>query len=164
MKKPKGKLEAKGSAVLEMLLAGGTEREVAAAFGASPRGVVLFKKRHAVELQQVREAALEAIKQDWITDRAQRIAKLQGLYEASEAEANQYGLTVVERRYVTDSAGVETVTETRDYRGVMVKEMRGLLRDAATELGQIVRPDIHIGDKNVFVLEIVAGGDLPRLG
>lgn len=159
--KPRGKLECNANEVIAMLLDGSTEREVAAHFGASRRGVELFKKKHTAEIADVKAAAVEKVKTDWIADRAARIAKLQGLYELAEAEVTEYGITIVEKRTESDD-GKETVYEMRDFRGQMVKEMRGILRDAATELGQIVPPPRDGISIDKAIINIMRGS--PELG
>lgn len=154
-------LEAQAPKVIEMILDGATEQGIADTLGCSKRGVQLFKARHESLLSKVREEAAEKVKTEWITDRVARIAKIQRLFELAEAEVNDYGLTVVETRTEHDN-GKETVYETRDFRGQLVKEMRGLLRDAATELGQIIPPK---GDQptsgHTFIFQITPPAQAP---
>lgn len=116
-----------------MLLAGGSERQVAEFFGASPRGVVLFKQRHIGQLQAVKAEAVEQVKHLWITDKVRRLEVLQEVTEMTLTELREFGITVVEE---IETEGV--ITRTRDYRGTMTRELRGLLKDAAIEEGQIV--------------------------
>lgn len=164
--KPRAVLENRAAEVIKMLLEGGTERAVAEAFGASRTGVTLFKARHADELNATREALADVVKTDWIADSAQRVAKLQALYELSESEVNEFGVTVVETS--TDSDGdKETVTVTRDYRSGMVREMRGMLTDAATMLGQMPKTGANMGSGNLVLIReyhVHGGGEPLPLG
>lgn len=154
-------LESQASRVIEMLLDGATEQSIADALGATKRGVQLFKARHASLLSRVRQEAVETVQKHWIAGRDARLTELQWLFEQSKAEATEYGLTVVEKRTEVDG-DTETVIETRDYRGQMVKEMRGILRDAATEMGQIVTPRGDGINIDKAVINIFRGA--PELG
>lgn len=134
-----GKLEAHATEIITMLLDGTSQRDVAAHFGGTLRGIQLLAERHEEDLTKAKEAASAVVVDNWIVDKARRIAELQWLYEQTKAEASEYGLTIVEERHEqTDGDGATVITKTRDYRASMVKEMRGLLKDAAIEEGQIV--------------------------
>lgn len=134
-----GKLESRADEVIAQILAGGTERAVAAFFGCSPRGVQLFKIRHASELLATKTAVVEQVKHLWITDKVRRLEVLQEVTEMTLIELREFGITIVEERHEqTDGDGAVVITKTRDYRASMAKELRGLLKDAAIEEGQIV--------------------------
>ncbi len=137
--RPRGKLECRAAEIIGLLLAGKTEREVAEIIGCSHKGLQLFKDRHAQELASIHEQATAAAAHLWITDKVQRTTILQEMAELTLAELREYGITVVEERHEqTDADGAVVITKTRDYRASAVKELRGLLKDAAIEEGQIV--------------------------
>lgn len=129
-----GKFEAHADEIIAMLLDGVPQREIAAKFGGTLPGLQLFAARHRPELEAIRDQAKEAVRDLWITDKVQRNTVLQELATLTLAEIKAHGL-------ITDKV---TLSEdgsphfTRDYRAAMVKELRGLLKDAAIEEGQIV--------------------------
>ena len=136
-----------------MLRDGATEQSVADTFSATKRGVQLFKARHRADLDSLRQALDAKVKDDWIAQTAARVGKLQRIYEAAEAEADEFGFTVVERRIESDG-DKEAVIETRDFRAAMVREMRGLLKDAAVEMGQIQQaaPNVTFNDNRQITI------------
>lgn len=129
-------LEGQAPLVIEALLAGQTEQSIANQFGATKRGVQLFKARHMDEMLGVKESAVEAVKHLWITDKVERTSILQELADMTLTELRTFGITT-EKVTISEDGGPIT---TRDYRAAAVKELRGLLKDAAIEEGQIVTP------------------------
>ncbi|HLF77256.1 MAG TPA: hypothetical protein VJB57_07150 [Dehalococcoidia bacterium] len=159
-------LEAKAAEVITALSGGLRQVDVANQFGVSREAVSQFVKRHRDEVSLARTAVVERLQDLDLTQKEARIRERAWLYGLIKDEAESYGITTVETTTERDG-DTETVIVTRDFRGSMVKEARGLLMDIATELGQLPRPDVHIGDKNVFILEVNTPhdpGDFPKLG
>lgn len=129
--------------IIALKLEGKSDSQIAAVVGGTRQGVTAFVARHRDLIVPVAAAAaaevIEQTKAMWITDKVSRTRVLQEVADLTLAELREFGITIVEERHEqTDSDGAVVITKTRDYRGTMVKELRGLLKDAAIEEGQIV--------------------------
>lgn len=155
-------LEAQRAQVVAWLIEGKRPPEIAALTGTSRQAVHAFKRRHITEIQPRQQAIINAR----LRDKEARINELNWLYETARTEAETHGLTIVETRTETDGEGEEAtkiVYETRDFRTGMVREMRGLLKDIADELGQIPRPDKGgdtINIQNAMLVRYVSRDDV----
>lgn len=110
------------------------------------QAVTAFRLRHGELVEAKIEEAVAEVKQRWISDKDLRLAELEHWYDLTRKEADEFGITVVERVTETKGEGdeaTEVVTETRDYRAALVKEARGILRQASEELGQLPRAEQH---------------------
>ncbi len=106
----------------------------------SPPAVFKFAQRHAAEIAKRREMLAETADSSWIGDKTERVRKLAGLYQALTAELEAHGPRVKEVKEIAEDG---TVTTTRYGGGWITQQLRGILRDAAEELGQIERPSIN---------------------
>ncbi len=146
-------LEAANGRVLKMYLDGMTPPDIARELGVSRQAVHAYLKRHdKTKLRPIHTAAERAVADYWIADKRERLSRLQAIAEKTLAEVDEYGIVVVERVTETTKEGSnETVivSEKRDYRASLVRELRGIFRDAAEEMGQLPKPgdiNIHAGD------------------
>jgi hypothetical protein len=106
------------------------------------QAITAWRSRHADLLQPVKQRTEEALVELAITNKAWRLQQLQKLVLLSLLEVDNYGITVVEETVSQDAKGKAVTTRTRDYRAGLVREVRGLLRDAAAELGELPRPAV----------------------
>jgi len=129
--------------VIALILEGKTDTDIATAVSSrghvlSRQAVTSFRKRHAGELASAVQAVEQAIVNVAIKDKEERIRKLARIYERCEEFVEQNGVMVTEVEYRNDG---ETTIETRRFQTGLVREMRGILKDVAEELGQIPRAD-----------------------
>jgi len=137
-------LEKHQDEVIALLLTGSTAPEIAAKYKVQRESVWRFMKRHEDRLAALQQAVTKQVEDYAIAHQVNRVAELQFLYDLTRNEVDEFGVTIVERRIETQGKGddaIETVIETRDYRASLVKEARGLLHQAAEELGQLPKGD-----------------------
>ncbi len=153
-----------------MYLSGMDAPAIARELGVTKQAVYKHIKNHErPKIVAIKEAEFTALKDNWISDKTERLSRLQMLAEKTLAEVDEYGVVVVERVIETSKDGTkETVTETRDYRASLVRELRGLFSDAAAELGQRPSPpNITVNNDNrtqVLVRQLVDGSADMGLG
>lgn len=133
--------------VIALVLDGKSNREIAAAISTAKKpvsfqAIARFRKRHATEIEPAIEQAAVAVVERAITDKSVRLVKLDDMFQKCEEALNEYGVMITEES-TYGSGEHTTLTITRRFNGAMIREMRGLLRDAAEELGQMPRPDPH---------------------
>ncbi len=122
-----------------MHLSGIAPPDIAAQLGISRQAVHKHLNKRAEELSTKKQLLVDAVVDNWITDKKARLERLRLMADKTLAEADEYGIVVVDRVTETTKEGnTETVTvsEHRDYREALVRQLRGLLSDAADELGQ----------------------------
>ena len=106
----------------------------------TPQSIHSFAQRHSTEIANRRQMLEQSDALDWIGDKTERIRKLASMYRVIDADLQQYGPRTTEVR-TTDDDGTQTTIR---YGGVaLVQQARGILRDAAEELGQIERPSVN---------------------
>lgn len=159
--KARSPLERKKGIVLKLILDGLSDAQVAAALSSkklvtSRQAITAFRHRHAPELSASVNAIVKQAEDFAIANKVGRLAELQWLYEQTKAEVEEHGL-VTEKVTTAEDGGPHF---SREYRAAMVKEMRGLLKDAAVELGQIATKggDTYNIEKAVLVREVHGSG------
>lgn len=157
-------LEKHKDEVVALLLTGWTQEQVATKYKVNPSSVHRFIDRHADRLEDLRAEVAKQTTDYAIADKVNRIAELQHWYDLTRQEADEFGITVVERVFTMEGKGddaKEVVTETRDYRASLVKEARGILHQVAEELAQLPKPSVNIDNRsvNVFSIQIDDGSD-----
>lgn len=168
-------LEAKSAEVLALLIEGRTQAYVARTFGVSREAIRKFVNRHLAELSTSRQRVAAAVIEHAITEKVNRIADAQWRRDLLVAvrEARAKGDTgmdtgIVARQYKMIGSG-KNVEMVEEYKvdTAFLAEWRANDLHVSEELGQRPRPDVHIGDKNVFILEVSTPhdhGDIPKLG
>lgn len=141
--------------VVAWLTEGKPVAEIARELGVSYQAVYKWRDAHAAELAVVSAKLDRKVERHAIAHVDNRIAELQHLFDLTRKEVDDYGITVVERRIEKDGEA-ETIIETRDYRKDLVHEARGLLNDAAEQLGQKPKPDVHV-QQNVMIIRQIRG-------
>ena len=130
-------------------------------------------------ISEIRQAISDAVLQEGIAVKVNRIQDAQQDYDRLGAviDARAADMRYDEPGYSTGlmshklrqvGAGKSAViVDEYEVDTVLVAERRTLRRAVAEELAQLPRPDVHVGDKNVFILEVVAPSghsDIPKLG
>ena len=138
-----GVLETVRPKVLNMIIDGKRDSEIALVMGCSRQAVGQFRRKYASELQ---------IRADHIVDvalkaREERIRELARLYGVASQEMEEYGITIVEERHEYSRGEETALIVTRDFRSAMVREMRGLIADIAAEMGE---RNLGKGDLNLL--------------
>ena len=143
------------------------------------QAVSQFRKRHAAQLAPLVAAVEQQITDYAIAQKINRIAALnedwQRLGDVIEARAGDarydepgYATGLMAHSLKSVGGGVlAMVVDEFKVDTAVIAERRALARAASEELGQLPRPEIHIGDKNTFILEVRGphdGDDIPRLG
>lgn len=139
--------------VLCFVADGKSDREVAAAVSTkrtvvSRQAITAFRHRHTDDLATKQEEAIAEVEELWITDKAERIKRLAAMFDKCDEALTEYGVMITEERTFGNGDDAETVT-TRRFNGGMVKEMRGLLSDAANELGQLPKSGSRGGSASI---------------
>lgn len=158
------KLEARHGEIVGMLAVHTPRVEICRELGVAPSNLWLFVKRHQAEIEEATERRNRRVADYIVANQVDRIAELQWWYDKTRAEVAEHGITVEE---VITSGDKESTITTREYRATLVKEARGILRDAAEELGQIKQPaKTEVNDRRTYVLQLVNGdhSDTPQLG
>jgi len=118
----------------------------------SRQAVQAFRDRHADELAPMVEAVEKQITDYAIASKVNRIAALDRLLGGMEREVADYGL-------------IEDSEDGRYFRDKLVKEIRGVLRDAAEELGQMPKTAaVELNDNRTYILQVVKSDDSIALG
>ena len=121
-------LEHHAPEVVAILATGEQPAEVARIYSVERSSVTRFVERHTDAIEAMRAEVIEQAQQFLIADKMFRIGALDGLFQQMAEEARAYGI-------------VETGEDGRYFRDKLVNQMRGVLKDAAEELGQITPPD-----------------------
>ncbi len=149
------KLEAQKGEIIGMIVTGMPNPEIRDVLGCTPNALWRFKQKHLDEIEAAHNRRQLRLTDYSIAQQVDRIAELQWWYDRTIEEAKAHGVAE------SDEAGM------RIYKATMVKEARGLLRDAAEELGQIKQPAKNeITDRRTYVLQLVRNdhSDIPQLG
>lgn len=138
---------------VRMLAESRTLGEIGSACGVSQSAVSRFAKRHADEIQRLRDNALVQLSSLWIADQAARLATLQEMVERliELAEADMPPAFDQTGKPLVDTDG-RPVLDT-SVRVSAIREIRASLRSAAEELGQL-RPKLDLEGQTLRV-EIV---------
>lgn len=130
----------------------------------SRQAVQAFRDRHADELAPLVEAVEKQITDYAIASKVNRIAALDDMLARLQAEVAEYGIAITEVEYNTDG-DEERRIETRNFRAGLVREFRGLMRDAAEELGQMPKTAaVALNDNRTYILQVVKSDDSIALG
>ncbi len=144
------KTDAMKGEIVGMLATGMPQAEIQRELNLSKNTLWRFIQSHRAEIQAAVDRRARRLEDYTIASQIDRIAELQWWYDKTKAEAEEFGITVVET-ITSGKADKEVITATREYRAAMVKEARGILRDAAEELGQL-KDKPKGGDTNIAVL------------
>ena len=164
-----GKLETKAADVIRMLLDGKSQRDVAAAFSASLRGVQLFIERHEDELKAIRAEVANNTADVWIADAEKRI---RGLDDDWRALAAVQEARAADRTYA-DVPGYSTGRMVHTFKAVgsgrdqqivdefqvdvgVIAERRALVESAAKLLGQMPKQggDVYNDNRVTIIREV----------
>ncbi len=149
------KLEARKGELVGMLAIGTPLAQIREEMGCNPRSLWLFKTKYRDEINEAMERRNRRLADYSIAQQVDRIAELQWWYDRTLEEAKAHGVAE------SDETGM------RIYKATLVKEARGILRDAAEELGQIKQPaKQEISTHQTYVLQLVRNdhSDIPQLG
>ena len=151
--KPKHKAQ-----IIEWMLEGQPNREIAKRMNVHHQAIAGFRKRHAAELETVETRVLAEVIDPAITNKAERINRLATLYDRMAEIVNTRGLMATETRFV-GGADYGREIEVQRFDAALTKEMRAALRDVAEELGQIPKAGITVYNDNrtVIGLELIDG-------
>lgn len=174
------RLERRHAEVVAMIVEGKSGHAIAQHFGAATHSVLNFQKRHEAEILAARAEFGLAVVGAAISRQANRILGYQEDYDrlGGVIEARQEDTRYTEPGYSTGlmahslkSVGVgrrATVVDEFKVDTSLIQARNVIRRSVAEELAQLPRPDVHIGDKNVFILEVAPPpdhvGDVPELG
>lgn len=132
---PRNQLTNRADEVVAAFVAGETYSQMAARFGSSIQALTKFRHKHQAQIDALKVELAERVKDVVLTTQEGRIRELAWWYGQIREEAVENGIIVVEER--VEGRGEEAVTyKTRDFRGQMVKEARGVIADIAAELGE----------------------------
>lgn len=124
----------------------------------SYQAVYQFRDRHKAELEPAIEEIERQITDYAIANKVARVAELQHLYDVSRKEIDEYGVTIVETRHEYAKGEEVAVIETRDYRASLVREARGILHQAAEEMGQLPKAaDVTVNIDKALLVRYVEG-------
>lgn len=158
-----GTLERRKAKVFEYILTGAmSDAQVALALSTpkrsvTPQAITAFRERHATELAQVTIELIEEVKHRWIADKDARLGKLENIYDGLEEVKETYGFMVT----TEEAAGKEgeRVIYDQHFNGQLAAQMRGVLSDAADELGQKPKTPVNVNIDNrtqqVFVRQVI---------
>lgn len=139
------------------VIEGKPRKEVAEKYGVSPEGVRQFLLRHSEDVTTFQQEMLRSLLHIPITQKFHRLRHLDIMLnktiETIEARAQQYldsGLMVREPKWVGPAEGGELVWMEK-YDAGLVREFRGLLHDAAHQLGQLPKPELIIQQNNTSI-------------
>ncbi len=173
------KLERKRGDVIGLIIKGETDAQIARIIGCARPSVKGFKVRHAEEIAAGRAKLQRELTDYAIAHKVNRMAgydrDYQLLGEVIEARANDKrydepgystGLMAHSLKSVGSGENSQVVDEYKVDVAV-IAERRALAHAAAEETGQLPRPDVHVGDKHTFFIQVNAPhdhGDIPELG
>ncbi len=150
-----GAVTAAAAQVLEMSLSGLTPAEIARRLGVSRQAVHFHLKKNTDVQTAKKRFQVDMVIDNWLTEKRFRLEKMQKVYDDLEAIAIERTYSVTETTAVGDDV---TVTAKR-IDGALMTAMRGLLSDAADELGQKPRgATIDLSDRRTYVLQVVKSG------
>jgi hypothetical protein len=130
--------------IIELVMGGATDREIASSISTSQRqfsfqAIAAFRQRHAKQINAAKGRMLEAAVKYTIASKDARLADLQMLRDRTIAliESRQ-GLEARDYKFGPEGERILILR----YDAGMVTQLRGILRDAAEELGQIEKPAV----------------------
>ncbi len=127
-------------------------RRLSQSAAVTPPAVTQFADRHSADLDAMRAEIVRQVEDYAIAQKVNRIASLDALHGEIEEWLAEHTLTERSVRY--DKDGNE-VGETLRFRGDAVNALRGVLKDAADEMGQLPQRagDTYNIDKAIIVRE-----------
>lgn len=134
-----------------LILEGLSDGAIARQMKVTRQAITAFRHRNAAEVAATVAVVEKQIEDLALGNKEARIRERAWLYGLARKEAEDYGITIAEERREYKRGYEEpNVIITRDFRGAMVKEMRGLLHDIAEELGQLPKAsdlsvNVHVG-------------------
>jgi len=141
--------------VIAALVSGDSYSVAADRFGVSKAAIAYFVVRHEVALRTMREKVAEAVEDYHIAHKVNRIAALDKLYTDIGSWIKENSLT--ETTYGEGGT-------TKRFRADAVNALRGVLKDAATELGQLPKPDVHNTVNVGILVRQLSGYDPEAIG
>lgn len=138
--------------------------DVARMYGVDKSTATRFEHEHREAIDAMRVEVIKQVEDYAIAHKVNRIAALDKLYRLMDAEVDEDGLAVTEIRHEYRNGEQVAEVETRDFRGALVREIRGVLKDAADELGQIPRPDVHNTVNVGILVRQLSGYDPEAIG
>lgn len=151
-------LEAPGTRerVIEAIMRGDTDVAIAKAVGVERPAINQFRRRNREELTALHAKAAALVETVALRDKAERIRRLAWLADGMEAELRVRGFMW------TEPFGEKRSVE-RMPTGA-VKELRGVYRDIAEELGQIAPPTVTIQQNLVLIRQVIGVDETVPLG
>lgn len=153
-------LERNQDKVIRLVLDGLSDAQVAERM--STRGVTVtrqavtqFRRRHADKLTTVKAEVIKAVQDYAIADKVYRIGVLDKLASLMVAEVDAKGIMLTETTFSKEG---EKTYESRELHDKLVKEIRGVLKDAADELGQIPKAAPEVNVNVGLLVRYVEGG------
>jgi hypothetical protein len=131
-------LQANRPEVVAVLATGTQPADVARLYNVAVSTVTRFAEKYAEPIAAMRAEVIRQVEDYAIAHKVNRVAALDKLYTDIDAWIEEHSLT--ERTVRWDEDGNE-VGEVLRFRSDAVNALRGVLKDAATELGQLPRPD-----------------------
>ncbi len=162
-----GTLEAAHAQILEWYLAGENPPAIAKRLGCSRQAVNKYLKKHEAEFKPAVQALVDAVVSNWLSDKTQRLNRLATMFDELREVVNDHGYMVTEESIIEEGEGVSlkrTIDRTNKFNGALPQQLRGILSDAAAELGQIPRPDQNINLKAQVLYRQIVGFDPAELG
>jgi len=161
--KPKTQLRAKKRNILDSnapevvaIIAGGDRpSDIARLYGVAPSSITRFTERHAAAIAAMRTEVIKQVEDYAIAHKVNRVAALDKLY-------TDIGAWIAENSLTETTYGEGGTT--RRFRADAVNALRGVLKDAATELGQLPRPDVHNTVNVGILVRQLSGYDPEAIG
>ncbi len=115
-----------------MSLSGLTPAEIARRLGVSRQAVHTHLRKNTDVVTAKKRVMIDAVVDNWLTEKRFRLEKMQKVYDDLEAIAIERTYSVTE----TTAVGEDVTVTAKRIDGALVGALRGLLSDAADELGQ----------------------------
>jgi hypothetical protein len=154
-------LERNRAEVVAILATGDQPADVARLYGVEVSTVTRFVDRYAEPIAALRVEVVKQIEDYAIASKVNRIAALDKLYGEIDVWLEEHSLS--ERTVRWDEDGNE-VGETIRFRADAINALRGVLKDAATELGQLPKPDVHNTVNVGILVRQLSGFDPEQIG
>lgn len=122
----------------------------------SQPAITQFRQRHVAAIEAKKAEAVQAVKDEWIADKQERIKRLAGLYQDVEDWQTENGISEVTISY--DKDGAER-GRTLKLNAALVNAKRGILSDVSDQLGQTPRPDQNLNIKAQVLVRQYVGFD-----
>lgn len=152
---------AKRKKIIALVLDGMSDAQVARAVSnksntVTRQAITVFRKRHQDVLAPAEQQGIEAVVQHWIADKEVRLTKLEEIYDGLDDVRKTYGFMVTtEEKDEKD----KVVIYDQHFNGQLAAQMRGVLSDAADELGQKPKTPLNVNVDNrtqtVFVRQVM---------